>query len=389
VAPPDEVREPAAEASWAIFLGLWIIGWLGSADQTVFLHRVLAGALALSTLGLRLPAWLPLPRWGHAWAAPALATALAVPVVLHVEHLAAGDDSLATLAHRPGWLYDVDHQRGVIVRVGTQQESPERIAQRRVALDLPDTALPTPTPTPRPQAAGRTWVGGGALAGEANYRVGESCSGDYTLYNRGSGGGWVQVEHERPATPASVWWLGGRASALFESQKKMVHEGDTSTDLVAQYAMQTYAGQLWAEWEHPNITVGIGALGGVRYRHTEGNGYTLTGVLRPSFRLRAGASFLGIDGGYCDRQSFAGATASHLGLSGAFGHGGRIAHPDDTVLRYFLGGVVFPGADDTQNRFMLGVGLEVFASPRLAIGFAGAGGDGMLGWGYVRAAVAP
>ena len=389
--PVDEVRAPTPEASWAIFLGLCAIGWASSAEQTLFLHRALVGALVASALALRLPAWLPLFRRIHAWAAPALAAALALPVVLHVEHLAeAGDPASHPSAGRRGWLYDVDHQRGVLVRVGTQQESPESVAQRREALALPDSALPAPPPAPPRTRVGRTWVGAGALGGKANYRVGESCGGDYTLYDRRAGGGWVQAEHELPATPTSVWWLGGRVSALVEAQKKTVHDGDSSTDTVGDYGMQSYGAQAWAEWEHPNLAVGVGAMGVLRSREVEGQGASWGSVLRPSLRLRAGASFLAIDGSYCDRQSLLGPTGGQIGLSGAIGRGfTRIAHPDDTAVRYFVGGVVFPGADDQQSRFMLGAGLEIFATPRLVLGFRGAGGDGMFGLGYVRAVVAP
>jgi hypothetical protein len=276
------------------------------------------------------------------------------------------------------------------VRVGTQQELPERMAQRRQALDLPDSAPLTLEPPLTPERSARTWVGGGGFGSNANYRVGESCSGDYTLYDRTAGGGWLQAEREIPATPTSVWWIGGRASALYESQTKTVHTGSGGSDYLQRYALDTYQGQLWAEWEHPNLTLGLGALAGLENRHAEGMRREMTTFLKPSVRLRAGASFLGIDGGFCDRQYLAGPMAGHIGLSGSIGWGGkRIRHPDDTAFRYFVGGVVVPGADQSLGRFMLSGGLEVFLSPRMAVGFQGGGGDGGFGLGYVRAAVSP
>lgn len=383
----ERAREPAVGATWAIFLGLWAIGWLCASEQTLFLHRVLVGALGVSALALRLPAWVTAPRWVHAGAAPVLGAALAIPVVLHVGNVAQAGGGAVAGAARQGWLYEVDHQRGVMVRVGTQQESPADVAQRRAALGLTGPAALPPAPAPPEEAAGRTWLAAGGLGGHASYRVGNSCGGDYTLYDRSAGGGWVEVEHEVPATPTSVLWVGGRASALFESQTKTVHSGDTSTDVVTRYAMDLYTAQLWGEWEHPNLTLGTGFCGTLKNQGAEGDGARVAGVLRPAVHVRAGASFLAVDAGYCDRGSLLGLASGHIGLSGAIGKGARIRHPDDTLVRYYFGGLVFPGADTEQHRFMLGGGLEMFASPRLAIGLAAAGGDGFFGLGYLRAAI--
>jgi hypothetical protein len=72
VAVPSGATEGEATpaASWGVYLGLWALGWIGDAGQTAFLHRALLGALAISALTLRFPAWLVRPRL-RAWAAPA------------------------------------------------------------------------------------------------------------------------------------------------------------------------------------------------------------------------------------------------------------------------------------------------------------------------------
>jgi prolipoprotein diacylglyceryltransferase len=389
VVEAEPVREPAPVVSWAIFVGLWAIGWLTDSAQTVFLHRVLAGALGLAALGLRLPARLPAPNWVQVWAAPALAAVLVLFLGVHVQRLAQASDGM-TRAGGPGygWLYEVDRKHEAIVRVGTVKESPEAINQRRAALDLPAAAPVVVPPSVPPVSAGRTWVGGGVLGGGTHYEVSEGCSNDYTIYDRKAGGGWIEAQREIPATPSSVWWFGGRGLALFESQTKTVHVGDPASDAIYRYAFQTYAGQGWAEWEHPNVSVGIGGILGLQNVHTEGAGSSLGVAGRPSFHLRLGASFLSLDGGLYDRSSPVGLSAGHIGLSGAIGRGfTRVRHPDDTAVRYFVGAVVFPGADMSQNHMVLGGGVEVFATRRLVLGLQGGAGDPGFAIGYVRAAV--
>jgi hypothetical protein len=387
-------RPSATEASeetgvlvpWLLFVGLWSMGWLTDAAQTPFLHRVLLVSLALSALTLRWP--VPLARQLRPWLAPAAAAIAVVPLALHLERAALATEQTPSDGHSShGWVYEVDHRRGVIVRIGAEQDLPTTVQERRAALSLPAASAQVVPPVELPpERQARTWVGGGAFIGGANYRVGDSCNDQYTLYDRTAGGGWLEVEHETPSSPSSVSWLGARGMALFETQTKTDHNG--STDTIYRYGLQSYAGQVWAGWEHPNLAIGTGAVLALPNRHTEGGGSSMDPVLRPSLRVRAGFSFLGVDGGIYDHQSLVGPSVGHFGLSGAIGRGfTRVRHPDDTAVRYFVGGMVFPGADETQSRLMLGAGLEVFATRRLVLGFQGAGGDGSFALGYVRTVV--
>jgi hypothetical protein len=139
--------------------------------------------------------------------------------------------------------------------------------------------------------------------------------------------------------------------------------------------------------EHPNVSLGAGGILGLANTHTEGAGSALSFAARPSFHLRLGASFLGVDGGLYDRNSLLGLSVGHLGLSGSMGRTGRIRHPDDTFLRTFFGAVVFPGADMSERHWMLGASVEIFATRRLVLGLQGGSGDGYFGVGYVRAAL--
>jgi hypothetical protein len=92
-------------------------------------------------------------------------------------------------------------------------------------------------------------------------------------------------------------------------------------------------------------------------------------VIRPGGHVRAGLSFLSLDLGILDRQTFSGYPNAHIGFSGAIGRDGhRIRHPDDTLLRLFLGGISLPGADASLTHYMKGIGLEVFITPRLVLG---------------------
>jgi hypothetical protein len=390
-------EETGVLVPWLLFAGLWLTGWLTDSAQTPFLHRVLLVALAMSALALRSPIPLALPRRAGAWLAPAAAIIAAVPLALHLERQAHATQDGTPNGQLPyGWIYEIDHSRGLMVRIGAEKESPATVQERRAALDLPaETAEPAAPIELPPERRSHTWVGGGAFMGSVNYRVGESCNDQYTIYDRTTGGGWLQAEREVPSTPSSVFWLGGRGMAVFESQTKTDH--DKGTDMVTRYRLQTYAGQLWATWEHPNVSIGTGAILGLRSLSFESGppdammrGSSVTPFVRPSFHLRAGFSFLGIDGGLYDRQSLGGVEVGHIGLSGAIGRGfTRIRHPDDTLVRYFVGVMAFPGADEDQGRPMLGGSLEVFATRRLMLGVQGAARDGGFGMGYVRTIIGP
>jgi hypothetical protein len=388
VAVPSGATEGEATpaASWGVYLGLWALGWIGDAGQTAFLHRALLGALAISALTLRFPAWLVRPRL-RAWAAPALAAALLVPLGLRIERAAKANSDdpvgqpdfrlILSTAHDAeprtrGWIYEIDRRHGVIVRVGSAQEPASAVDDRRRALGVPPDE-----PKPSQSRSSRTWLAGGVAGGAVNYRVQQSCSGDYTLYDRKGGGLWLQAEREIPATEASVWWLGGRLGTMYESQTKTLHS-ETSGDTRNALSLQAGFVQGWAEWEHPNLAFGLGGMVGEQGWASQGGPWTVNMVAYPSVHFRGGFSFLSLDAGYLDRQSFAGYPAGHLGASIACSRQGiHIYHPDDTQLRLFLGGVTFPGADLHLGHLMPGGALEIFVTPGLVLGATAGFGDGL------------
>jgi hypothetical protein len=389
VAGPVTASEPGTLVSWLVFVGLWTVGWLSDTGQTPFLHRVLIVALIGAALALRWPARVRLSRWGHACLAPASAVVLVLPLAVHLERIAqASDGQSPSPSH--GWIYDVDHRRGAIVRVGAQQESPAALDERRAALDLPVAAPPTPVVELPPSRTSHTWVGAGAFGGGTHYRVGDSCNDQYQLYDRRAGGGWAQVEREVLGEGPTVVWWGGRAGTAFESQDKTDH--DEAGTVFSSASLRSYTGQVWVTLERLNFAIGVGGIACLRQRRSTLDGASLDTVLRPSFRLRLGWSLAGLDGGFNDRESPAGLNAGHIGLSGTIGRGFTlIRHPDDALIRYFAGALIFPGADPGQTRLMLGGSLEAYLTPRFVVGVQGGGrgGEGGFGVAYVRAVVGP
>jgi hypothetical protein len=303
------------------------------------------------------------------------------------------------------WLYDVDHRRGVLIRVGNQDTPPATIAQRENALGLPPLSAPNQPPVQpaRPASRGRTWVGAGVSGGSATYSDSTqrteqtqssssdgNCSGSNTIKyttttarDRKAIGGWGEVEREIPVLDHSVVWLGGRAGVASEAEKTTVTSDDPLVTGGAQDGgRQSYYAQLWAEYEHPNVAVGLGLVGA--YSPTRGT------EASPGFHLRAGHPRIGLDVGYLDRMSYLGYQSGHLGASIAVPRGSRIENPDDVVARIFIGAYTFPGARLDLFNVSPGVGAQIFFTPRLAIGFDVAGyTNGIFGGLHLRSAFGP
>ena len=384
----EPASEPASYALWGVYAGLCIIGWATDAAQTLFLHRALVVSLVLSAAALRWPIRLRMGMRTRIWTAPAFAAALLLPLALRVERAAqaqgTGASKLDAGGARRGWLYDMDVKRGVIVRVGSAQESPEKVAERREALDLPPAAR---APAPE-SSAGQTWIGGGAMGGKVNYRVEDSCNGDYTLYDRRAGGGWLEIDRQLPEAETSVYWLSGRGGLLAES-RDVTRSSSSGPSGSSSLQKQICYGQFFAEWEHPNVAIGAGIMATQEWTQQAGLGSGSTQRIYPAAHLRAGASFLSLDAGMFDRQSFLGYPSYRLGVSGAFGSEGRIRHPNDKRVRFFVGVVTFPGTDFSTGlaHAMLGSGLELYLSRRLVLGLGMAAGDGLVGNVHLRTRV--
>src|SRR5208283_2787125 len=114
-----------------MYLGLCLVGWLSNSAQTVFLHRALLGSLALCVPALALPRCFTLSLRARTWGGYGFATFLLLALGIRFETGAYAetgrveDSTQATLGMRTseskrGWRYDVDHRRGVVIRVGNQ-----------------------------------------------------------------------------------------------------------------------------------------------------------------------------------------------------------------------------------------------------------------------------
>ena len=408
--------EPDPLTLWLAYLGLCLVGWLSNSAQTVFLHRALLGSLALCVPALAFPRCFTLSLRARTWGGYGFATFLLLALGIRFETGAYAetgrveDSTQATLGMRTsepkrGWRYDVDHRRGVVIRVGNQDTPPATIEQREDLLGIPH-APDAPQPPVQPVTRvfrGRTWVGGGMAGGAAKFSDtttttvqntssssdSEGCSGNSTTYttttvhDRKAIGGWGEVEREIPATEHSVFWIGGRVGVVGESEKATVtSDNPLVTSSSQDGSRQSYYAQTWAEYEHPNLAIGLGLLGGYAPSHG--------GSLSPGFHLRAGFTTFSLDVGYLDRMSFLGYQSGHAGASFAVPRGQKIEHPDDVLARIFVGAYTFPGARLDLFDVGPGAGLEIFFTPRLAIGVEGAGSSsGVFGGLHLRSAIGP
>jgi len=386
---------------WSVYLGLCLVGWFSNSAQTVFLHRALLVALAFCVPALTLPDCFALSLRVRTYAGYGFATLLLLGLGLRLETRAyaeansAEDSAQATLGMRAGepkrrWLYDVDHRRGVVIRVGNQDTAPAAIKQREDVLGIPHApdANQPPVQPPARLSRGRTWVGGGIAGGAAKYSSttttndsssssDNSCSGTTTTtsHDRKAIGGWGEVEREIPIAEHSVGWIGGRIGVAGEKEMTSVNSVNSESG-----GRTSYYAQAWAEYEDPVIALGVGALGGL----SPGNNASLS----PGFHLRLGHPRFGADVGYLDRMSFLGYQSGHAGASFAVPRGRKIEHPDDVLLRIFIGAYTFPGARLDFFNVAPGAGVEIFFTPRLALGLEGAASSsGSFGGLHFRSAM--
>lgn len=352
-------------SGWAVYSFVWVLGFARTVDQTPFLRFLLLCALVAGAAVLRRPAWVSVSGTRRRWLLAPAAIALLLPLALHASAFAqsgadAGPGPASSSQPGPGWQYEVDQQRGALVRIGGAEENEEDIEARRRALGLPPENQQPDAGVPR---KGRLWLGAGVASGNTKYSSNDSCGGNYSVYDRKGVNGWGQAEWEEPVAEDTVAWLGGRAGYVTE---RTAEENFVDSNLVSSRDLRFKTGfaQAWGELEHPNISLGVGAVGfwgdvaesspGAPWSHR-----TSVSAL-PAGHFRGGFSFLGIDLGYADRMSMIGFPASHIGLSGTFY---RVdvegQHPDDSVFRYFVGAQTFPGGDRSRTRFGPSVGLEL------------------------------
>ena len=417
VREPAQAVHPSPAASpwtlWLAFLGLCLVGWLSNSGQTAFLHRALLVALALCVPALAIPCHLAVRLRVRPWAGYALASLVLLVLGVRLETGAYADAGgaessvQASLGMRSSeatrsWLYDVDHRRGVVIRVGNQDTPLEKVRERENMLGIPPTvpASQPPAPSTSRDGRGRTWVGGGFARGQAKFsstktetvssssNSDQNCSGGSTTYttttyhDRKAIGGWGEVEREIPAGEDGVFWIGGRAGVASGTERTWVGSSDPQGSQVSGGNQQAYYVQAWGEYETPSFALGLGMVGG--YASTRSTS------LSPGGHLRVGHPRFGVDLGYLDRMSFLGYQSGHFGVSFGIPRDDKIRHPDDVVGRIFVGAYTFPGARLDLFNVGPGVGVEIFATPSLAIGFDGAvAGEGAFGGLHLRSAFSP
>jgi prolipoprotein diacylglyceryltransferase len=372
-ATPTSVARP-----WLVYGGLLLVGWLSDSGQTAFLHRALLLALAACVPALAIPHGLGLrlrarPGFGQAVAA-ALVLVLGIRLETRAQATVPAGETMT--GAQPGgaaaqrtWLYDVDQQRGVMVRVGSNADDQDTLEQRENTVGLPALAAPV-------ARRSHTWVGAGAQFGSYSRSdevkssrdsnsSGDSCGGSTytttTTHERNALGGWGRIEQEIPHGPASTFWIGGRGGKTVESQEDRVESTNPAVSASATSASYpAYFLNLWGEYERPDFAFGLSALG----NFSREQGITLY----PGFHLRAGSPRFGFDVGFADRLSFLSQQSGHLGFSVAIRRGDRIRFTDDLQARLFFGLFFFPGTDIHRFDVAPGFGTELFVTPRVVLG---------------------
>jgi len=371
---------------WLVYVGLLALAWASDSGQTAFLHRALLVALAACVPALAIPLRLGVSLHARAGFGYAVAGALVVVLGIHLEtraHATAPDGDPAAGSQRVGsaehrtWLYDVDQQRGVMVRVGSNGDDNRSLQRREETLGLPRLAAGTAEGLveTEPKRESHTWIGGGVHAGSyahsdqvktPNNSSSDSCSGNTytttTTRERQAVGGWGRVEQEIPNGSDSVFWIGGRAGASRESQASRIESTDPSvlsSSTSASYS--AYYLNLWSEYETHALALGLAALGSF----SREQGLTLY----PGFHLRAGSPRFGFDTGFADRLSFLSQQSGHAGFSVAIRKGNEIRFPNDLRARLFFGMFFFPGTDIHHFDLAPGFDAEIFVTSRAVVGF--------------------
>lgn len=432
-----EAATPESHRLWLVYLGLVALGWLGDVGQTAFVHRALLLALAACVPALAIPRELGLRLHARGGFGYAVAATLVVVLGIRFETRARAleyDGNAAAIGGGAGrhraWLYDVDQRRGVMVRVGSDDESDGTLAHREHMLGLPSLAVrtkrlvleesstpnhmsldqvqqvpqvpSTPAASPPAPAVRRahTWIGlgshGGIYSSSDTVRTADtstssstdSCSGtNYTTTTttkqRNALGGWAQVEEEIPYASKGVFWIGGRVGAGQEARHDQVESSNPSianSESSASYS--AYYLNLWGEYETPEMAFGLGALGD--YSPQQGT------ILFPGFHLRVGIQRIGLDAGFADRMSFLNQQNGHLGVSTTFNHVVQVPSREPAAARLFLGAFFFPGADFHRYDIAPGCAAEFFVTPRVVVGLNGAlWTNQAFGGLHLRAVVGP
>jgi len=395
---PDEGR------LWWVYAFVWVLGWCATVDQTPFLRLLLiiamvAGAIALPWSVVARALWMR-----RVWARGVVLVVVFAPLAVHLNASAQWVENGGGLSSGQawpgggslGWMYEVDHDRSMLVRIGAAGEDADGVEARRRRLGLVDKDWKWKEAEPESAtsrtATGRLWMGGGLGAGSTQYRKDESgdgCSGDYSIYDRKGVNGWLQAEWEQPVGDNFVTWFGVRGGGLGETIKREEHK-ESQVELRSN-RVRTGFGQGWFELEKPTLSFGLGVLVARESTVDEAGNDVESGARgRLGGRFRGGFSGIGIDVGYVDRASMLGFPGAHIGVSGAIYDTDGAPHPDDWVFRYFAGWQTFPGAQVDDPHLMPGLGIQANVSRRYVFGLDGIfGGEGAAGAAHFMMVVSP
>jgi hypothetical protein len=311
---------------WLVLTALVAAVVVGGVGTRPFL-ALLVILLGASAMSLELPVLPVLARPSPAWSGPALALLLTAPVALRAADAlralpAAAAATPAAGPRQPIRLYEVDPERMLLVRVGTDEQPPADVDEVRTELGLPegDPAPPPPSPSAPRDDSAHLWLGAGAVGGDSSqYEV--DCDGNRTrrITSRGAVGGWIEAEGDVPSGEDALLHVGGRLGFVRENTTATTAGPPSGADVNHDDSVRAAVGQLWVEHEGPYVSLGGGVVGArLVPRSSYVSGAEATWVLAPAAHLRVGAPAAGVDLGFADR-TMTELPGFHLGISGHFG----------------------------------------------------------------------
>ena len=431
--PREPTVPPSALATWCVFVGAWLVGLVFDGAQTPFLYRVhvitlLAAVSAVrlpelhtvtlfgsngvraarlaTTLVPRLARWLVGPalvqRRALRLAGPALALVLVALLARHVEATLARADEPGLIENtidERGWIYEVDHRNGTLVRLGSVNEPGAALRVRHLALQLgPIPEAPNETafgldaeeihkvPLRPSRGHWQHWLGLEFAGGAASYIRESSCGGGFTAFDRAGFGGWLRYDAQLPFADTWTASFGGRAGGAYASTE--IRAVDSATATVTRQDDRLGFANAWAEIEEPHFAFGVALYGDFfsGLSDVEGGGRTQREELRVRVggHLRVGFPLLSLDIGYLDRDALLGVTTLRAGFVSMLAlDGDTVERLEDVRIRLGGGAMSYPASRDWILASLVGFYFlaEYLPSPGLSLGVQGAvvEGGGMFG----------
>jgi hypothetical protein len=314
---------------WGI---LWGSTWISAENQTPFLHLLSLLMCLACALTLNLPNLAFFPKL-KPWMGPTFACSLIIPLVTlsHADELSIQKDSAITVPK--SWVYQVQGDSGVLVRVGstTTDSSQIQALQKRLKLESP-------------ARTSELWLGAGTGAHSVSYES-QGCGGPTYVLTKQGYFAHASATAKLPVGEES-WTNNGINTAFIHSNNSKVYDSlPNNSELQNRYWTESYIYiNPWTNFYSRYVTIG----GGLSYLKKSD---LQDAILLPGAQLVLGHPFASVDIGAYDQKFSYGAIPFHIGISG---RNHRV--PGQETHTYFVG-VLSNGADNA--------GLGALASVRV------------------------